>query len=119
MTDPGPLFDEPDPLDFGSGVTGRFVSWSPDRDLNPGVAHLSDVDRYGLIHRHPRPDGQGMCHSFLTFDTPTARELEPGKPMWTVVSWDPLHLEPSILCTEAKGGCGIHGFIRAGMWVPA
>ncbi len=37
----------------------------------------------------------------------------PGE--WTVVSADPLHLEPSILCTV----CGDHGFIRDGRWVPA
>lgn len=118
MTD-RPLFDDPDPLDFGSGVTGRFACWAPDRDLNPGLAHLPDVDRYALIWQHPRPDGDGTCHSALTFDSPTARELEPGKPLWVVESWDPLTLSPSILCSPDKGGCGLHGYIRDGQWVPA
>lgn len=35
-------------------------------------------------------------------------------PNWTLVSRDPLHVEPSILC-----GCGEHGFIRDGKWIPA
>lgn len=34
---------------------------------------------------------------------------------WDVHSLDPLHLEPSLLCRL----CGSHGFIRAGVWVPA
>lgn len=110
---------KPDPLDFGQGVTGRFASWSPDRDLNPDLAHVPDVDRYALIWEHPRPDGQGLCHSALTLDSPSARQLEPGKPMWTVESWDPLTLSPSILCSPDKGGCGIHGYIRDGRWVAA
>lgn len=33
----------------------------------------------------------------------------------TLVSRDPLHVEPSILCLS----CGDHGFIRDGKWVPA
>lgn len=34
---------------------------------------------------------------------------------WTVVQREPLTLTPSILCT----GCGCHGFITNGEWVPA
>ncbi len=34
----------------------------------------------------------------------------------TLVSRDPLHLEPSLLWPDC---CGMHGFIRAGTWVPA
>jgi len=33
-----------------------------------------------------------------------------------LVSEDPLTIEPSILC---PAGCGLHGFIRGGRWVPA
>lgn len=32
-----------------------------------------------------------------------------------LVSEDPLHIEPSILCTA----CGDHGFIRGGVWANA
>ena len=33
-----------------------------------------------------------------------------------LVSEDPLHLEPSILC---PAGCGDHGYVRDGVWVTA
>jgi hypothetical protein len=32
-----------------------------------------------------------------------------------LISEDPLHIEPSLLCEF----CGDHGFIRDGRWVPA
>lgn len=38
--------------------------------------------------------------------------VEFGK--WQLVSRDPLHTEPSILCS-----CGDHGWIRDGQWVSA
>ncbi|HEV8653091.1 MAG TPA: hypothetical protein VG276_27795 [Actinomycetes bacterium] len=33
-----------------------------------------------------------------------------------IVDTDPVHIEPSILCPQ---GCGDHGFVREGRWVPA
>ncbi len=35
-------------------------------------------------------------------------------PTWQLVSKEPLHLEPSFLCS-----CGHHGFIREGKWIQA
>lgn len=100
---------EPDPLDFGSGVTGRFV----DAD------GLPDGEHWGLIHTHPRPDGNGTCSSSLMFDGPAQRERDPDRPRWVVEQLGPLTLSPSILCSPSKGGCGIHGYIREGRWVTA
>jgi hypothetical protein len=37
---------------------------------------------------------------------------------WTLVSADPITITPSILCANDQG-CGIHGFITDGKWVPA
>lgn len=37
---------------------------------------------------------------------------------WHIVSRDPLTVAPSIWC-KPPGGCGLHGFIREGCWVPA
>ena len=119
VTDLPTIDGKPDPLDFGQGVTGRFISWAPDRDLNPQYADVPDVDRYGLVHTHPRPDGQGTCSSMLTFDGDVSRRIDPDKPRWTVESLEPLTLSPSIRCSPDKGGCGIHGYIREGRWVPA
>lgn len=41
-----------------------------------------------------------------------------GHPAWELVSKDPLTISPSILCVPPHG-CGIHGFITDGKWVPA
>lgn len=35
--------------------------------------------------------------------------------LWTLVSWEPLTIAPSILC----GQCGDHGYIRNGRWESA
>lgn len=68
--------------------------------------------RVGLIESHRTPDGR-ECSGSVTFDVPEAEGL-PG-PRWTVESWEPLTLSPSILCR----GCGWHGWIRNGRWEPA
>ena len=41
--------------------------------------------------------------------------IDVTKPVHQLVSEDPLHVEPSILCPE----CGDHGFIRNGAWESA
>lgn len=99
-------------LDLGDGHTLRFTRWAPERDLNPQYADLPDVDRYGAIVSHPRPDGTGTCEGAITFDGPVQRAHDPDRPMWTVEAWEPLTLSPSLLCH-----CGDHGFVRAGRWV--
>jgi hypothetical protein len=99
-------------------VTGRVLCWEPDRELHPQYAGVPDVEHFGLILSHDRPDGwRGV--SAITFDGPVQHQLDPNRPKWTVESLDPLTLSPSILCTTSKGGCGLHGFIRDGKWVPA
>lgn len=102
-------------LDLGLGVTLRYTSWTPDRDLNPQYAGIPDVDRYGALLEHPLASAEtGRCMGSLTFRSEVALKLEPRVPMWTVESWDPLTISPSVLCA-----CGFHGFIRGGRWVPA
>lgn len=114
-----------EPLDLGSGVTLRFVSWAPDRALNPQYADLPDVERYGAIisHEHvPCPgddlgagvDAKVTCEGYVTFDGEAQRRLDPDRPRWKVESWEPLTLSPSI-----QSPCGFHGFVRQGRWVPA
>lgn len=95
----------------------RYVSWGPDRDLNPDVAHLADEERHGAIVGHLHGDG-AECEGFVGFDTPAGR-LSPERPHWIVEQVEPLTLSPSILMDPAKGGCGLHGFIRDGRWVSA
>lgn len=91
-----------DTMDFGSGYTGRFIGWHPDRELNPQYEGIPDSDRAMLLLTCPHGDG-GIP---LLGETPR----EDG---WTVEAWEPLTLSPSILRTE----CNCHGFIREGRWV--
>lgn len=100
--------------DLGHGHRMRYARWAPDRALNPDRAHLPDVERYCAIIDHPRPDGAGECSGSITFAGPVQREIDPDRPTWDVVSWDPPTFTPSVLCR-----CGDHGFITGGRWVPA
>lgn len=97
-------------LDLGDDHTLRFVSFRPDRDLNPQYDGLPDVERYAAEVAHNTPNGI-PCMGFITFDGEVARRVSPDIPTWTVESWEPLTLSPSLLCS-----CGDHGFIREGRW---
>lgn len=104
-------------LDLGDGHLLRWVRFDPDLELNPQYAHLRDqlpALRFAATVVHPRLDNGRPCASGITFDTPLAREVDPG-PLWQVQSWDPLTVSPSLLCRR----CGDHGFIREGRWVRA
>lgn len=113
--------DRPFDIDLGDGHGLWFFGWSPDRELNPQYADRPDIDRLGAILLHHRADGV-ECHSSITFDVPGAAEISPGRAVWSVISWEPLTVAPSILCKaplDAGGFCGDHGFIREGAWVRA
>ena len=97
-------------IDLGSGHSMQFTCWKPDRYLNPQYADLPDIERVGVI-----VDTGNGCKSSVLFDLPGVAQVFPGHPVWTVESWEPLTLSPSLLCKL----CGDHGFIRAGRWVPA
>jgi hypothetical protein len=103
-----------EPLDLGHGHTASFTCWAPDRELNPQFAGLPDVDPWGVIVDHSRPDGTPCIGGAATFDGPVVRQTDPNRQLWTVESLDPLTISPSLLC----GSCGDHGFIRDGRWVP-
>lgn len=112
----------PSRLDLGYEHYARWLSWSPDRELNPQYEGIEDVDQYGVIVEHLNPHTGRRCHGAVIFDSPTARRIEPeGRALWTVVSLDPLTVEPSVLCRfpGENGECGDHGYIRDGRWVPA
>src|SRR5258708_25276609 len=91
-----------DALDVGTGVVLRWVT--------------KDGLVVGAIRDHPRPDDGMPCSSGVFFSVPAAEpwRLE-GRPVHTLVSWSPFHLEPSLLCST----CGSHGFVRGGKWSPA
>jgi hypothetical protein len=89
-----------DAIDIGGGVQISFVV---DRDEN----------RVGVHTWHDCETDYSA--GYVPFDTDAGRLVHPNGPRWTVESSVPLTLSPSILC----GSCGLHGFIRAGEWVPA
>lgn len=93
-------------FDLGNGYSYTKFSWHPERVLNPQYADVPDVKWCGIIIRCPHGEGG------IQFIIPGHRVFQKG---WTVVSWDPLTLTPSIERKE----CGCHGFIRNGKWVSA
>lgn len=103
----------PHAMDLGNDHWAEYSAWAPDRDLNPQDAHLPDVPRWGILIYHRNPAGE-WCAGFCTFSGGVQREVAPNATTWTVESWDPLTISPSVLCS-----CGDHGFIRNGRWEPA
>jgi hypothetical protein len=101
-------------LDLGSGHRLEYTTWDPDLDLNPELREIADQlpARVCAIISHDLPGG-GSCEGMITFDSSLARAHFSG-PYWTVVSWDPLTLSPSLKCH-----CGDHGHIQNGRWVAA
>lgn len=100
-------------LDLGADHFLSWSAWHPDRNLNPQYADLPDNPRIGATVRHRTPQGE-WCLGGILFDCEQTRRGWPDRPMWTVESWEPLTVSPSLLCH-----CGDHGFIRSGRWVAA
>lgn len=100
------------PLDLGDDHSLTWVSWAPDRELNPQYSDVPDIDKVGAHVAHLTSSGS-ECMGYINLDVPGAREITTGQ-YWTVESWEPLTLSPSLLCS-----CGDHGFIRDGGWVRA
>lgn len=102
-----------DVIDFGDGVTGYWLGWSPDRDINPQYDGIADIEKCSLVLNHKTPQGEPH-QGCITVDTPDVRKVftNPKHALWQVQSWEPLTLTPSVLCS-----CGWHGFITAGRWV--
>lgn len=97
--------EEDYPLDFGSGFRGRWVGWHPDREINPQYEGIPDLEKAVLMLKCPHGVGGVSVHP----STHDAIFKEAG---WTVHSWDPLTLTPSISREE----CGCHGYIIDGKW---
>lgn len=91
------------PIDIGHGVTIEYTG------------RYGHEGTYGLMYDHPDLSPNGRCGGAVLFDLPGVREAFPDSALWTVESWEPLTLSPSLLCTACKH----HGWIRAGRWVPA
>jgi hypothetical protein len=106
--------DRDDNIDIGDNHWIRYLCWKPDRSINPQYEGIPDVEKYGAIVGHLKPDGK-PCEGAINFDSEVARKISPNQLKWTVESWEPLTLSPSLQC----GACPDHGFIRGGKWVRA
>lgn len=106
-------------IDLGDGHLLSYVGWNPDRDINPQYEGIPDIERCGATIYHLNPQGK-PCQGFVHFDTPDVQRVFAGANMWTVMSWEPLTLTPSILCKSCyppgAPPCGDHGFIENGKW---
>ena len=98
----GPAFEDGD-IDLGDGHWLTWTSWA---------CHGAEDDpKAGAIVTHTTDKTEsGLCEGFITLNP----DANIGRPHWTVESWEPLTLSPSLLCH-----CGDHGFIRGGKWVRA
>jgi hypothetical protein len=91
-------------------MTERVYSQTPWEDIGHGVSierRLVDGVLGGVAYRHPRPKTGETCEGYVP--------VTGWDEVWQVVSLEPLTLSPSLLCR----GCGHHGFVREGRWVPA
>ena len=85
-----------DAIDLGHGVIARFTSCT---------AHGT---RTGAIIEFGLEDTPGYCEGLVTW-------CGCCEPAWTLVSLDPLHLDPSVACATHPEH---HGWIRDGRWIP-
>jgi hypothetical protein len=102
-------------IDLGDNHCLKFVSWYPDRELNPQYDGIPDVEKWGarVLHLSDKSE-TGKCEGFITFDGEVQRQVFAAVAKWQVQSWEPLTVSPSLLCS-----CGDHGYIREGKWVRA
>jgi len=111
-------------IEIGDGHAYKFFEWSPDMSIpeNAGrFGHLSVLMREwpiaGAIVRHPCRTETGLHEGVISFRTPLTEAHPKGfRPTWEVKSWEPLHVEPSLL---SHCPCKDHGFIRGDRWVRA
>lgn len=106
-----------DKIDIGEGFEVSFFEWDPERELNPQYEGVESVEKAGYILWR---DGSSVGSGW--FDLPEVRLIPwTGKRnLWTVESWEPLTLSPSIQCHELDGKTpSYHGWIREGRWVNA
>lgn len=116
-----------DHIDLGGGHSYVWLLGDPQEYPTDDVRFIDfkgdGQTLVGLIEFHPKPGGpvsdvdDGQCAGGVYFVAGTGLHAT-HKPIWTVVSLDPLHLEPSILCRPPYG-CGNHGYIRNGLWEDA
>lgn len=95
------LRDKDFELDLGDEHWAMFYTDEAHRDLEGNAAHVGII----ITHRCPQSESGWMQGSAPFI----------GQVHWTVESWEPLTLSPSVYMPKPYG-CGDHGFIRNGKW---
>lgn len=101
----------------GDRFTDSYGEWT---SLGSGVAYALTQDAsgqvIGLLERHVCAEGQPSPGiGSVPFNNPAGLAAWPESyPHWQVSSLDPLTIHPSVLCRT----CGLHGWIRNGVWMP-
>lgn len=83
-----------------------------------GLTKLTDDIYYGWLANEANPMFWHWCPTYADLPeelTVSGGWIGAGTSKHTLVSRDPLHLEPSLLWNC----CGTHGFVRNGQWIPA
>ena len=75
------------------------------------ITETVDVPPVRMVHSTKL----GWCIEHLCVREYGTFQVAPSVASHTLVSTDPFHLEPSVLCMS----CGAHGFIRDGKWQDA
>jgi hypothetical protein len=83
-----------------------------------GLTQLTDDIYYGWLAHEANPFFWHWCPTYARLPedmTVSGGWVGAGTAAHTLVSREPLHLEPSLLWNC----CGTHGFVRDGAWIPA
>lgn len=83
-----------------------------------GMTRLTGKIYYGWLAKEATPMFWHWCAALADVSdehTVTGRWVAAGTSAHTLISREPLHLEPSLLWNC----CGLHGFVRDGKWIPA
>jgi hypothetical protein len=83
-----------------------------------GMTKLTDKIYYGWLEPEANPTFWHWCAALANVPddrTVTGRWVAAGTSAHTLVSREPLHLEPSLLWKC----CGLHGWVRNGQWTGA
>lgn len=83
-----------------------------------GLTRLTDDIYFGWLENEPAPTFWHWCAALADVSDDrlvSGRWVAAGTSAHTLVSREPLHLEPSLLWSC----CGLHGWVRNGQWTGA
>ena len=89
--------------------------WLDENNALEFVRWKDDTESYLAMWWHRANTETGWCAGSFAWRNPSSEDFRAESALWTLLSWSPLTVAPSLLCLDCKA----HGFIRDGKWVPA